>query len=664
MKFLGCAILFIALSANAGFWADDVEDFVQPNPEGRLYKEWERLRISLDGKVLNEAKSFGNVGSIGLGLKYRYVVQPAFVKTFHQRFDSYMLNVNGSISREIGLGLSIEGQVVFSRLFPTKLQAITAPIYFLNRFPLTSKLALEQLAPGDAVRLEIASDGSIGKGFAKSFTEAQLGLSIAYNKGSRFIADVYRMQDDRVRVRMIATRDTGSLSGNVSVDPTRKFDLGLGIINGILNRWIHCTPVSFGGSASLGDEHPADTMMVDYVFDLSKPEGARAYEQIMREVRKFKFELHLNFLRDPDRIAAELLRYVQAAEEQFLKDRDKRFEDRAVDRIFKGRSMTEFINASLSSDCLRIWRAETAAYHSTTAVRSYDRHDVVSDNLYVATSVGTQTDFLLNLYGEEGRLAANALFPAVKSKTKIIGDLDPAGLSDFIVAREMKDKAMRPKEVERLITDFRYQYPRFADLVDWSSLISEQNKVNAYARLTFVFHPESFDAIPKLTEAELDTRLHSYVTNHPRSEWLPVDFSSDNRESAIDRFGNDTRYIAHRLAVVLSSPSPLDRFKAFADLRQNRLFQQVGAGFVMSLMPQERVNDLVHITLQFGADDLTPISVENQAPGASSLYRALEYILATINDRSFDLRLQLDENGNPGPIRDEENRPRICAGCL
>jgi hypothetical protein len=70
------------------------------------------------------------------------------------------------------------------------------------------------------------------------------------------------------------------------------------------------------------------------------------------------------------------------------------------------------------------------------------------------------------------------------------------------------------------------------------------------------------------------------------------------------------------------------------------LFQDVGAGFVLTLLPQEQIRALVEATLTIGAKDTPTIEVVSRSAGMSHLYKEVEHILNAINDRSFDLRLQ------------------------
>jgi hypothetical protein len=657
-------VSFVSSWAQANLLAETVEGVIAPDPRSRLYEEWEKLRIKVDGRILDEQVPVGSVGSIGAGLRYRYLVQPAFVQSYHQRFDSYMVRLNAGIAREIGFGVALEGQVSFSRLYPTKQEALTAPIYFLNRFPFKSSVALKALNPGDAVRLEIGSDGSIGKGFSSVFNQFQVAASLAYNRGTRFVVDVYRMKESRARIRVIGTRNMGSISGGVAVDPVASIDVGLGFINSILRRWFHCTPASVGASGSLGNGSPVDTVMVDYVFDLSKPQGVMAYEAVMMAIRKIQLEIHLNFLGDPDKLASEVLRYLSVAEDQYQRDRAKNFTARAVDRVFKGRSLTRFASSSLASDCLRIWDASVSAYYSTTGVRSYDMNDVATDNLYVSTSVGAKREFFLGLYGEEGRVSANALFPAEKRAKGTIGGLHPTGLSDVIVSREIKDKVLKPGEVRRFIRDFQYQYPLFATMVDWTPLQSNENKINAYARLKFALRADAFAELPKLGFWELRTRLDRYVNGHPDANRLPYSPGQHSEANWYDRFQDDFTTISQGLHTIIDSNNVMDRFKAFSEIRHNRLFQAIGVGFIVSLLPKNRVDELVKFSLAAGADQMASMSVTNAAPGPSPVYLALEYILAAINERGFDLRLQLDESGRLMSVVGPSSQGVTCVVCL
>lgn len=645
-----------------------LEDFVSPQKGSWLHDQWEKLKIQVDGKILDADTDFGSSGALGTNLSFRYQVQPAFVKNYHQRFDMYKASLGLGYGDSIGVSTNLEAQVTFSRLYPTKNEAIKARVYFLNRFPFKGEEALTHLTPGDAVRLEISSDGSIGKGFSELFSEK--GNATAYlslSKGTRFILDVYRMKNNRTRMRLLANRNLGSINGGIGLNPLGKFDIGVSILDRVLNRWFHCSPAALNASNTLGEDNPIDTIMVDYIFDLKQQEGLEAYNEVMKEVKHLQWALLLNYLRSPKGLSDALVNYVAKAEQQFQRDRSKSYQDRAVDRLFKGRTMTESSSVTLKSDCFRIWDSSITTSHTVTSVQSFDRNDQTSDNILVATNLKKKGDYFLNFLGTESDLSVNALFPGQRVNENQSTRVIPTGLSDLVIARTFKDKALRHSELVHMIHDFNYQYPAFSKSVDWISLMTGEKQINAYARMSFVFHRDALENLRGMSGSELYSKLREFVDNHPRKLWLPHDLSNNRNTDGhqmSDKFEEDVQYISIKLAEILNATDVMTSFDGFAELRRNNLFQAIGAGFLMSLLPDEEVRNKIHLDFTAGSDQRPAVSVSTSAPGASNLYTALNFILNTLNDRSFDLRLQLDANGEIMPTRFSPTADQHCEKCL
>ena len=107
------------------------------------------------------------------------------------------------------------------------------------------------------------------------------------------------------------------------------------------------------------------------------------------------------------------------------------------------------------------------------------------------------------------------------------------------------------------------------------------------------------------------------------------------------------------IAIAMSSilnpnADPVQRVDTFASLRTNKVFQQIGVGYLIKLLEKHTttpIKDL--ITVQFSSNDSRNNSVNHVSGDAqiSKEYLALEYQLNLINDRSLDMRVERDEKG-------------------
>lgn len=114
----------------------------------------------------------------------------------------------------------------------------------------------------------------------------------------------------------------------------------------------------------------------------------------------------------------------------------------------------------------------------------------------------------------------------------------------------------------------------------------------------------------------------------------------------IDAFEDDISKISESLAISFSSEATSqERYDYFLKVKDFPIFLEKGAGFLISLLPQDKVEELVSYELSMSAKDVESVSFKFGKPEEEELYKSLLYIQSIINNRSFDLRLYTDENG-------------------
>ena len=79
------------------------------------------------------------------------------------------------------------------------------------------------------------------------------------------------------------------------------------------------------------------------------------------------------------------------------------------------------------------------------------------------------------------------------------------------------------------------------------------------------------------------------------------------------------------------------------ELRSNIVFQTIGTGFMIHLLPSDLRQKLVHVNLAWDGDGIKPIRFQYGDNPKSKMYKNLEYIESVLNDRGYDLRIIEDQ---------------------
>lgn len=113
--------------------------------------------------------------------------------------------------------------------------------------------------------------------------------------------------------------------------------------------------------------------------------------------------------------------------------------------------------------------------------------------------------------------------------------------------------------------------------------------------------------------------------------------------------------LANKLYTILHEESgdAEDMTKKLVSLNQYGTVDKIGVGFLISLLPQEKLNKLVYLKLEMSAQDLEDIKFEAGKLNYSQLYDELTSIQSHMSNRSYDLRIT-EEDTNLEKVSVEE----------
>ncbi len=666
-------------------------DVFAPKPGGWIRKQWDKLKIKLDGNFLEKSWPMGENKNIGLGLYWQFIVQPAFIKDYQQRLDIYSTNpsLGWSLQNGFGVGANVGGQVTFSRLFKNKWDAIKGQtkcsakrkdllgrmgIYFLNRIPFNPEDLWQpgkpensyDLQSGDAVRIEYSSSGSGAWGEEDLGGFFKSNVSFSASRSSALIVDIYKLKGSHVRLRLVGTRNTASFGSSLGLALLKQVFSGsyMFIVKWFIEKWLQIKPLSLSFSMVPFEKYPVNTFMADYVFDLSKPEGAEAYRKIMAKIKNpANYLSDFNFFSSQAKIGSAMEKYIAPAEDLFARDRDRETTDRAVDRLFKARAASTNLSYSAESEFTKLFTGRIGGHIAHTNISAFESDNSSRHYTYVSSNSNIKHT-RMKVNGFEFNESINGLFEADRVVNENTVVYKPKLLQDFILTNDFENKNLERQDILNFKNTLDRSIPAIAKLIDWHGLTDIKDSTNGYIRTLFVVHENALPYLARYTYQELRSRLSDYIWNHPNRlhyENLANTSSSPFKsDSPYHNMENMITELAMLMDTVLHNPKPEERFIAFKTLKNDEVFQEISMGFITSLLPEDELNELVYFNLVAGGRD-----INNMPPftfgknGVSDFYKAMQYILSLINDRSFDLRVQMNERGDLSVHRSQN----VCATC-
>lgn len=630
------AIGFMTLSsvAQAG-WGD-----LKPiNVWDKIKKEIAKQEIGAGVTLINAEILDG----ISTSLRYRIESEPSYVDGYYTRFDRYQMRIKidpsdyiEELDGPLGLRLEKNSEIIFARQFKNQKESLLSLPYTMKHLPLTAEKAVTRLVPGDFVAFQGRMAFVLSLGHDALAGDFNLGASTHAYISGEFMVHLFRMPDNKMRVKLIGVRGKG-VGANAGADLSDDLEiLGISIFDNKIERWLNLTPMDL--RTNLGKHN---VIMLDYVFDLNNPQAAQAYDSMMLH----KVQLKDIKISNPNATRADLTREVLTnlvdVEEIALEDAHLAPELRRIDRLFKG-STEGITRDNRIKFGFNLWKFESERAYGQNKVLSYDKNDAPHKFILDTFTRYQKTRILFGLYGEENLMSTNVLFSATD-------DWVPHRFITTTVTHEMKMKDFSKKdfrEIQRMVREtlgdegFRQ--------IDWKKWDFSKNPVNAYFKQEVFFNPHALMNLIKLGRGSIAKSFEDYISKKGPSRALPTygaQVYNLNVDPQFLDFTPDSQEIAKNLVVIMSPyKSVQERFDAFLELQKISIWRERGAGFLMSFIPLKERARLLKYTMTLTAKDAPIVDYSYGQFTEEKLYRSLMYIQNIINDRGFDLRFFENQN--------------------
>lgn len=617
-------------------------ELLEPIQPGFWKTQWENASISFDQPIIGVNKTIAGGVGLGFSVKYKYDVEPAFIRNYQVRYDIYNASLSlgrGISDTNIGVGTSANAKITFLRFFKDKWEAVKSRPYFFNRYPWDAERVINYLSPGDVVRIDLGVGIGVSSGLGGLGGGVSSAASVGVSKGSSLIADVYRLKNNSVRVRFIATRTLAAASFNISANHINFFTYGLSQLNNWLSRFfsLNILTASFGFTPT--EKLPTETYMVDYVFNLNLPNGVTAFNKVMFEFRDLKYFSALNFQLSNQGISGRLEDLIRDADKEHTADIAKPINERSVIRIFKGVLATSYHTLSLNTKSkllISLWDETYSDYIGHSLVQGWDENDNQVNLIYSSHATNNNFKAVQDLKSTVEQSGIDSAY--IASIQDLKHDVEPVAISDLYFYRNLSDADLKASVLEHELEKLKFISPTIFEKINWDTFNPNKNKINGYFNSTLVIHQEALQALPKLTFDEVMTKIKILADRYPEVVYLE---DRQGHQLYID----DVKKFAKSMFEILNENNAGKKMQLFEKVKMNYIFKSFGPAFIMDLIPEPELERAVMVKINAGSEDGSSLKFAFGDHDLSGTYTAIQAMNAAINDRSFDLRIQIDNTG-------------------
>ncbi|MBC7538843.1 MAG: hypothetical protein H7281_08480 [Bacteriovorax sp.] len=640
-KVLILLVAVLSLQASTS-QASKLEDYLDRKEVQR------KLREAIADQDVNFGVSLGNVDlidGINLSLNYDYGVEASYINKFYTRVDKWDLktgiNVGEVIKNAVDVPFSFSvnrnNSFFFVRQFTDKKDALKAIAYTPIKLPLNAKMALKNLATGDFVSMPANLAIAVG---LQASTSMVAPILLSANTGvysilsGEFTIQVFKLDETHVRLKLITKR--GRDSGG-SIGSGLGFNVfGIKVLDHQIERLFEKDLVQYGYSYN-----PGAQFIIDYVFDLKNKEAQEAYNHILNSSFKFKDLIVADMINAKD-LKDKLISSYEKADELFEADQNLNPKDRRVQRIFKGFNSYSGHTRHLKLGFVISNYTKDRTF-TDSKITFIDKREKNIEFYYPTYSKYIESHFGKLFFDLKDQSFQNNFGLIPKFNSEVSTTKNP----DIGLTFERKDRFFTTSEqrsVERfMVTQIPAVIAKHIDLSQWRDGVK---KLDSRIFFQLVLKSQGFPYLKNIPLEELKKKLLLYVQK--KSKIHVIDETDDDlKVEKLKSFLFINRYIekerlmglAESLTKILNNPNSEEMLKKLVGLNEFGVFDKIGVGFLISLLPQDKLEDLVYLKLEMIGKDIKPISAEVGTLNYRVLYNELTQVQSRLSNRGYDLRI-------------------------
>jgi hypothetical protein len=234
-------------------------------------------------------------------------------------------------------------------------------------------------------------------------------------------------------------------------------------------------------------------------------------------------------------------------------------------------------------------------------------------------------------------------------------EFNPTRFLALSTTRQKNYRSFSKADYEELISHFKKVLPEAVfQKIRWPNWDFSKGNIISVGLNSNIYLPErSLGLFQGLQAEEMRTRMVEFVHRvgipygvralHSSSQTANSSFAPC---SSFECISWDLRWAAKHLERAFDPQLEVsERMKSFWKVRNYPIFQELGAGLLVSMVSEEALAKALRVTIDLGGRGVEPLHFEYGKFDGEDLYQTMLYIQNVLNDRSFDLRLYRNSKG-------------------
>lgn len=573
------------------------------------------------------------VDGVRLGLFARPKIEPSFITNQYTRIDTYQLKIPIQPGDYADLGpfafsLVPDRKITYARQFKDQFDALDKKMkHPVKSIPRNAEMIRNKMHEYDYVSFSASLNIATGLAWSDLPLDFVLGANYLYLLNGEFQINLFRMKNDRARIRIFYHQANGYTKGFSFFLKPQLEVFGLSLLDKQINRWL-----KLDLSSKAWNKMNHNVLLFDYVINLNDPSACDAFDQFMNRGSKLKLSSRSLPNRDTEKLYGKVLSDITQLELLAAQDANKPFAEKRVHRVFKGSDSNYIENEPWSiGNSFAKWSADKIYAHHN--IKSYQSDESLRYYLYDSYNNRRMTRLLFGRFRDENVFGIGALF-----NTDENFKADNQGELNFTYDRT--DKYYRMSEQAEVLNLIFDTLPReIASQIDLKDYYGYRNLENATVYMQVIFFPQIYATIPDISATTIQSKINEYQV----AKKLKFN-RSENKEIE--------KIILPQLEIIFnSSKTTNERIDALMSLRNSILFHRIGLGVLLHLMPIEQLENVISVDLMMSSSTTTPISFHFGKSPNREIYRTITYVDNLINNRSIDLRLEAELNDAENKIQ-------------
>ncbi len=372
------------------------------------------------------------------------------------------------------------------------------------------------------------------------------------------------------------------------------------------------------------------SFVMDYVLDLGQTDVADAFNATMSQLRSYNFTAIANPQKTNGAVRRELIADVNAIEE--LREAD--LKKGQTNRIFrKSQTVTESFPLEVG-----------VQLGNSIAGLKVEHRDSTS-KMEVLDNAGNTKNYDFAMVQDKSEF--NFFFRLLQwneKDTKASIKQDNEAMA-YAMTSEQSSKTFSAHEAQKIEKRLSQMLPQLRDQLKVPELAKGSELNNVVTRTLMVIEKEAFKIFPSMNDSQVAAAYWNYLKQNNMTDIvLPTGSYVRSAPSTQQRLQQAIRLDSAKLAKVLDKGiSDSEKMKGLDQLYNSLLFRMTGPGFLMSLLPQSEVQNLIRIEVTISSTGTSKSSILKfaQGPvGPKNLYSQLLLNENFTNGHRLDLRLE------------------------